>query len=70
MYETFALQYKQQYEAVLLEVDGLRKHVADLDLRNAITIEASENWERKFNDLQKEHDSLKKAFDILKKSIK
>ena len=70
MYETFALQYKQQYESVLLEVEGLRKHVADLDLRNAITIEASQTWEKKFNDLQKEHDALKKAFDILKKSIK
>lgn len=70
MYQTFALQYQTQYEAVLLQVDILQKHVADLDLRNAITVEASENWEKKFNDLQKEHDSLKKAFDVLKKSMK
>jgi len=70
MYETFALQYKQQYEAVLLDVQGLRKEVLELNVRNGIITEASENWEKKFNDLQKEHDALKKAFDNLKKSMK
>jgi len=57
MYQTFALQYESQYKAVLLQVDILQKHVSDLDLRNAITLEASESWERKFNELQKESNS-------------
>jgi len=70
MYETFALQYKQQYEAVILEVQGLKKEVVELNFRNGIITEASQNWEKKFNDLQKEHDALKKAFDNLKKSMK
>jgi len=70
MYQTFALQYQTQYEAVLTEVSGLRKEVIELNFRNGIITEASENWEKKFNDLQKEHDALKKAFDNLKKSMK
>lgn len=70
MYQTFALQYETQYNAVLLEVQGLRKEVIELNFRNGIITEASESWEKKFNDLQKEHDSLKKAFDALKKSMK
>lgn len=84
MFDTFALQYEKQYNAVLLQVGILQNQVADLNLRNAILTEASENWEQKFKDLeiesnsrsekfvalQKEHDSLKKAFDSLKKSMK
>lgn len=70
MYQTFALQYQTQYEAVLVEVSGLRKEVIELNFRNGIITEASENWEKKFNDLQKEHDQLKRAFDLLKKSMK
>lgn len=84
MFDTFALQYEKQYNAVLVQVDILQKQVIDLDLRNAILTEASESWEQKFKDLeiesnsrgeklvtlQKEHDNLKKAFDTLKKSMK
>jgi len=98
MFNTFALQYKVQYDEVLKEVAGLKIQVSDLDLRNALLTEASENSEKqvkklelelelkseeiielrkenglsteKFVTLQKEHDSLKKAFDNLKKSMK
>lgn len=67
MYQTFALQYESQYNSVLIEVQGLRKEVVELNFRNGIITEASESWEKKFNDLQKEHDALKKAFEIYKK---
>ena len=52
MFDTFAKQYEKQYDAVLLQVEVLQKKVIDLELRNAITLEASESWERKFNELQ------------------
>ena len=52
MFDTFAKQYEKQYNTVLLQVDILQKQVVDQDLRNAITLEASESWERKFNELQ------------------
>ena len=67
MYQTFALQYESQYNAVMLEVSALRKEVIELNFRNGIITEASESWEQKFNDLQKEHDALKKAFENYKK---
>lgn len=95
MYQTFALQYEAQYNALILDVSSLRKEVIELNFRNGIIREASEVWEKKFNDLQiisdekinglqkesfereqkinelqKEHDALKKAFETLKKSIK
>ena len=68
MYQTFALQYESQYNAVMLEVSALRKEVIELNFRNGIITEASESWEQKFNDLQKEHDALKKAFENYKKT--
>ena len=92
MFDVFAVQYEKQYTAVVNQVATLQKQVADLDLRNAITLEASQSWERKFNelqfqseekiselqkeseargqklnDLQKEHDALKRAFETYKK---
>lgn len=92
MFDTFALQYEKQYKKVLGEVEDLKDKVVNLELRNAITLEASESWERKFNelqvmseekiselqkeseargqklnDLQKEHDALKRAFETYKK---
>ena len=53
-----------------IKIEEQNKEIADLQLRNAITKEAAASWEKKFTDLQKEHDQLKKAFDALKKSMK
>lgn len=63
-------KWERLYDELLKEVVGLRNQVSDFDLQKAFTQEVSDSWEKKFNDLQKEHNTLKKAFDILKKSMK
>jgi len=59
--------FRNEINPLREELEKLRKQVSELDLRNAITKEVSDNWEKKFNDLQKEHDQLKTAFDKYKK---
>jgi len=61
---------REELQSLRLKVNEQDKQIADLSLINAITKEAADSWEKKFNDLQKEHDALKKAFDNLKKSMK
>jgi len=61
---------REELTSLRLKVNEQDKQIAELSLINAITKEAADSWEKKFNDLQKEHDQLKKAFDALKKSMK
>lgn len=61
---------REELTALRLKVSEQDKQIAELSLINAITKEAADSWEQKFNELQKEHDALKRAFDNLKKSMK
>lgn len=61
---------RDELAALRLKVNDQDKQIADLSLINAITKEAADSWEKKFNVLQKEYTSLKKAFDDIKKSMK
>lgn len=59
-YDIFLKHYKEQYEQL---IERLNK----LELRNAILLESSQEWEKKFRELEKNHDLLKKEFDNYKK---
>jgi len=61
---------REELTALRLKVNDQDRQIADLSLINAITKEAADSWENKFNVLQKEHDALKRAFDKLKTSMK
>lgn len=66
MYERFVSQYTQQYDTVQTVVEALRKEVRNLELRNAIIIEESETWKKRFNNLQSLYDKLKEEFENYK----
>ncbi len=60
MYDKFASQFDKQLEALELKVENL-------ELRNAIIVEESENWKEKFNALQTLYNKLKAEFEAYKK---
>jgi len=59
-YDVFLRHYTVQYEQVM-------KRLSDMELRNAVLLEASQTWERKFRELSSLYDRLKEAFDDYKK---
>ncbi len=61
---------RDELQSLRLKVNEQDKQIAELSLINAITKEAADSWELKFKTLEKEHDKLKKDFDILRKSMK
>jgi FtsZ-binding cell division protein ZapB len=60
MYEKFTIQFEQQLSA-------LESKVENLELRNAIIVEESQNWKEKFNALQTLYNKLKAEFEAYKK---
>ena len=62
-YDVFLKHYKDQYDQLLSRLDNL-------ELRNSVLAEASESWEKKFNELTNHHEKLKREFEIYKKSNK
>ncbi len=60
-YDVFLNHYQKQYEKMLERLDNL-------ELRNAILIESSESWEKKFKDLSKKHEQLQKDFESYKQN--
>ena len=62
--------FREEMQSLRKKLEEQDRQITDLSLINAITKEAADSWEKKFNELQKEHDALKKAFDALKKSMK
>ena len=60
MYDKFASQFDKQLEALELKVENL-------EFRNAIIVEESENWKEKFNALQTLYNKLKAEFEAYKK---
>ena len=60
MYDKFIEQYQKEFKS-------LGDKIADLELRNAVIIEESQTWQKRFSDLQKLYDKLKKEFDEYKK---
>lgn len=63
MYDKFVEQYQREFKT-------LGDKVADLELRNAIIIEESESWKKRFNELKKLYDNLKQEFENYKKKHK
>ena len=63
MYDKFVEQYQKEFKT-------LGDKIADLELRNAIIIEESETWKKKFNELKLLYDNLKKEFENYKKKHK
>lgn len=59
-YDVFLKHYKDQY-------DQLIERLNKLELRNAILLESSQEWEKKFKELEKNHEDLKLEFDNYKK---
>lgn len=59
-YDIFLKHYKEQYEQL---IERLNK----LELRNAILLESSKEWETKFRDLEKSYEKLKMDFENYKK---
>lgn len=59
-YDVFLKHYKDQYEQL---IERLNK----LEMRNAILLESSQEWEKKFKELEKNHEKLKLEFDNYKK---
>ena len=66
MYNTFVSQYEKQYKILKETVDSLQQDINNLQIRNAIIIEESQNWKEKFSILQGLYDKLKKEFDQYK----
>lgn len=67
MYDKFVSQYETQYSSLRKIVDSLQNDIDNLNLRNAIILEESESWKKRFNELQKLYDKLKKEFENYKK---
>jgi FtsZ-binding cell division protein ZapB len=62
MYETFRVHFELQLSALELKVENL-------EFRNAIIVEESQNWKEKFNALQTLYNKLKSEFEAYKKNI-
>lgn len=60
MYEKFVVQFESQLKSLELKVENL-------EFRNAIIVEESQNWKEKFNTLQKLYNKLKAEFEEYKK---
>lgn len=58
-YDVFLKHYQEQY-------DRLTDRLNNLELRNAVLTESAETWERKFKDLSKLYETLKKEFETYK----
>lgn len=63
MYDKFVEQYQKEFKA-------LGDKITDLEIRNAVIIEESQTWQKKFSDLQKLYNKLKTEFDEYKKKHK
>lgn len=70
MYEKFTEHTEGQFKILKDKIDYLSVDVANLELRNAIITEESQNWKEKFNTLQRLYDKLKAEFDAYKKKHK
>ena len=66
MYDTFVLQYEKQYNTLKDKVESLQLDINNLQLRNAIIVEESQTWKKRFNELQKLYDRLKEEFESYK----
>lgn len=60
-YDVFLKHYKDQYDQLLIRL-------TNLELRNAVLLESSEEWQYKFRELEKNHARLKLEFDDYKKT--
>lgn len=58
-YDVFLKHYTDQYNTII-------QRLTDMELRNAILLESSREWEYKFKDLEKLYEKLKKDFDNYK----
>jgi ABC-type phosphate transport system auxiliary subunit len=67
MYDKFISQYEAQFSSLKHKVECLEIDVNNLELRNAIIVEESQNWKQKFSELQKLYDKLKEEFEAYKK---
>lgn len=70
MYDKFVAQFTDQYKSLEKHVAELSKEVRNLEIRNAVIIEESQTWQKKFSDLQKLYDKLKEEFDNYKRKHK
>jgi len=70
MYDKFVSQYEIQYYSIIKKVDSLQIDIDNLNLRNAIILEESESWKKRFNELQKLYNRLKEEFDSYKQKHK
>lgn len=59
-YDVFLKHYKDQYDQLLIRL-------TNLELRNAVLLESSEEWQYKFRELEKNHARLKLEFEEYKK---
>jgi hypothetical protein len=60
MYEKFASQFE-------IQLSALESKVENLEFRNAIIVEESQNWKEKFSVLQALYNKLKAEFEAYKK---
>lgn len=59
-YDVFLKHFETQYNTLLNRLN-------DLELRNSILLQSSQEWESKFRELEKNHEKLKLEFDNYKK---
>jgi ABC-type phosphate transport system auxiliary subunit len=67
MYDKFTSDSEKKYDELTERIEYLRIDVSNLELRNAIIVEESQNWKEKFSQLQKLYDKLKAEFEAYKK---
>jgi len=58
-YDVFLKHYQDQY-------NSLTDRLNNLELRNAVLTESAQTWEKKFKDLSKLYESLKREFETYK----
>lgn len=59
-YDVFLKHFETQYNTLLNRLN-------DLELRNSILLQSSQEWEAKFRELEKNYEKLKLDFDNYKK---
>lgn len=59
-YDIFLKHYNEQYSQLV-------KRLNDLELRNSILLQSSQEWEAKFRELEKLYEKLKLDFENYKK---
>lgn len=83
-YDLIVVDFKNEKDYFRSQIDELRKQAAEMQnqfntiqLAYAKEIEQSQNWEKlhreltdKYNDLSKDHEKLKKEFEMYKKNKK